>query len=323
MSARHQSATTTAREVALTFDCVGSEAVAILHRPAVPAPVGVAIVVGGPQYRVGGHRQFVDLARDLAAAGIAVFRFDYRGIGDNAANHPGFPNIAPDIEAGLAAFRAAMPEVTCIALWALCDAVPAAAGIAARTPDVVGIAAVNPWIREPETHDRALLRHYYLKRPLQRDFWTNLLRGRTHTRDFSRLAQRALARAASRVTRRNRSDETSTPTDESLAARVVTDLARVRGNVLVLLSEQDLTAREFDDAVQPMPGWQRLMETSRLQRVHLADADHTCAGWRAHRASADATVAWLHGLPEMASAQSASPTHARPTNTPHAKVLGR
>jgi len=49
---------------------------------AAAADTGVLIVVGGPQYRVGSHRQFVMLARFLADHGVPCMRFDYRGMGD-------------------------------------------------------------------------------------------------------------------------------------------------------------------------------------------------------------------------------------------------
>lgn len=310
------------REVALTFDCVGTPAVAILHKPPMPAAVGVVIVVGGPQYRVGGHRQFVELARALASAGFAVCRFDYRGIGDSPAQHPGFPNIAPDIEAGLAAFRAGVPEVAQVVLWALCDGVPAAADVAARTPYVAGIAAVNPWIREPETHDRTLLRHYYLKRPLQRDFWTNLLGGRLHARDFLRLAGRALRRAATHPPRKA-AGPSAGDGQGSLPARLVADLSRIQGGVLVLLSGQDLTAREFEAAVRSLPAWQRLTRAPGFRITHLPDADHTCAGTHAHRASVRATLDWLSGLPDGPASASVARCPAPDAGSPDAEVMSR
>ena len=47
-------------------------------------------MVGGPQYRVGSHRQFTLMARAFAAAGYPVLRFDYRGIGDSEGESRGF-----------------------------------------------------------------------------------------------------------------------------------------------------------------------------------------------------------------------------------------
>lgn len=66
----------------------------MLHHPNEhEVPLGLLMVVGGPQYRVGSHRQFVLLARDLAAAGIPVFPFDYRGMGDSTGQARDFEGI--------------------------------------------------------------------------------------------------------------------------------------------------------------------------------------------------------------------------------------
>ena len=54
------------REIPLAFPCQQDSLIGILHRPERPRRTGVVIVVGGPQYRVGSHRQFTLLARYLA-----------------------------------------------------------------------------------------------------------------------------------------------------------------------------------------------------------------------------------------------------------------
>ena len=68
-------------EETTVFACAGDTLMGILAKPETPADTGVIVIVGGPQYRVGSHRQFVLLSRALAAAGYAVLRFDYRGMG--------------------------------------------------------------------------------------------------------------------------------------------------------------------------------------------------------------------------------------------------
>ena len=57
-----------APERGIVFGCAGEELVGVVHPVASPVARGVLVVVGGPQYRVGSHRQFVLLARRLAAA---------------------------------------------------------------------------------------------------------------------------------------------------------------------------------------------------------------------------------------------------------------
>ncbi|MEQ8659382.1 MAG: hydrolase 1, exosortase A system-associated, partial [Gammaproteobacteria bacterium] len=65
-------------EQAIAFAIDGDTAVGVLHAAAGASATGVVVIVGGPQTRVGSHRQFVLLARRLAAAGYPVLRFDYR-----------------------------------------------------------------------------------------------------------------------------------------------------------------------------------------------------------------------------------------------------
>jgi hypothetical protein len=58
---------------------------------------------------------------------------------------------------------------------------------------------------------------------------------------------------------------------ESLAAA----LAGFPGEVLVFLSGADLTAATFEAAVKRSPVWQAAMNSSRVSKRRIADADHT------------------------------------------------
>src|SRR3546814_1414367 len=79
-----------------SFPCAEAELVGILHLPAAAARRGVLIVVGGPQYRAGSHRQFLLIARRLAEQGYPVLRFDHRGIGDSDGPYLGFEALDAD-----------------------------------------------------------------------------------------------------------------------------------------------------------------------------------------------------------------------------------
>src|SRR6185295_1875345 len=107
------------------FECEGERLIGIIAVPEPPARVGVLVVVGGPQYRAGAHRQFVYLSRRLAAAGIPAMRFDYRGMGDSTGAARTFEDCGPDIAAAIDALRANCPAVARVVLWGLCDAASA------------------------------------------------------------------------------------------------------------------------------------------------------------------------------------------------------
>jgi hypothetical protein len=100
---------TTYLESALVFECGGERLLGVISRPARPARAGIVIVVGGPQYRIGSHRQFLLLARDLARAGFAVMRFDYRGMGDSEGQTCSFEAVDDDIAAAIDAFVPGWP----------------------------------------------------------------------------------------------------------------------------------------------------------------------------------------------------------------------
>jgi len=93
----------------------------VLHLPAQPATRGVIVVVGGPQTRVGSHRQFVLLWRMLVAKGILVLRFDYRSMGDSEGTLYGFEHIKEDILVTVDTIFSLVDDLGVVVLWGLCN----------------------------------------------------------------------------------------------------------------------------------------------------------------------------------------------------------
>jgi exosortase A-associated hydrolase 1 len=253
-------------EQAIVFICGADELLGILHHAADPHPAcGVVIVVGGPQYRVGSHRQFILMARALAAAGIPVLRFDYRGMGDSEGAARSFESVGEDITAAIDALTRAIPSVRKIALWGLCDAASAALMVVPAEARVSALILANPWVRTQSGEARAYVSHYYGDRLLQRDFWTKLLRGKVNP--FSALAgwfrMHRVARTA--------------PTAAALGfiERMRMGMEAFSGPVLLLLSERDLTAQEFVDHCAASREWSRLLTRPNVIVERLAGADHT------------------------------------------------
>jgi hypothetical protein len=70
-------------------------------------------------------------------------------------------------------------------------------------------------------------------------------------------------------------------------------LARFRGRALLVLSGNDLTAKEFLQYTASAVAWQGRLEDPKITRVDVPDADHTFSAshWRAEVERA--TLAWL------------------------------
>jgi len=273
----------------LVFPCAGDSLFGILHPPETDARArGVLIVVGGPQYRVGSHRQFVLLARALAAHGYPVMRFDYRGMGDSGGELRDFEGVHEDLEAALDTFFHAYPDLSEVVLWGLCDAASAAAFHAFRDERVSGLVLLNPWVRTETGEARTQLRHYYVSRLREREFWSRLLSLRWNP--LRSLAE--ITGAARRILAR-RGEGASTDTGQPLPERMRAGLERFTGPVLVVLSGRDLTAREFDDTVAASRAWRAWMARQMVTIQRFPEADHTFSRARWRQDVEECTRSWL------------------------------
>jgi exosortase A-associated hydrolase 1 len=271
-------------DVALAFDCAGACLYGVASVPPAPAARGVVIVVGGPQYRAGSHRQFTLLARALAEHGIAALRFDVRGMGDSEGVARPFEDIGADLDAAITAFMQQVPALREVVLWGLCDGASAAALYAARDARITGLALLNPWVRTEAGAATATIKHYYRARLFDRTFWQKLASGKfdagAAVRSAVQLAKTALAPAPAAST-------------AALPDQVYLGLAGFNGKLLVMLSGADLTAQEFQDASAATDNWRALMAQPRVTRHVLDGADHTCSRRDWHDQIAAWTAAWL------------------------------
>lgn len=274
---------------ALSFACAGHWLYGVLDVPAAPRARGVLFVVGGPQYRAGSHRQFVLLARELAAQGCAAMRFDYRGMGDSEGEMRNFEDVGLDLRCAIDAFFEAVPELREVVLWGLCDAASAAALYAAGDARVAGLALLNPWVRTEAGAARATLKHYYRSRLMDPGLWKKIASGRFSPRATVGSLRRLLHSANSSA------NSTASPADAqpALPERMAASLARFDGKVLVMLSEADLTAQEFSSLAQKDRAWKTLMGAPRVTSKMLPKADHTCSRGPWHDQLAQLTLAWV------------------------------
>ncbi len=278
-------------ELPCVFDCEGSHLIGVLHKTNARSNRAILVVVGGPQYRVGSHRQFVLLARNLATNGSQVFRFDYRGMGDSGGIYQGFEHIQDDIKAAIDKLMDVSPETTEVVIWGLCDAATAACFYAINDPRVSGLVLLNPWVRSEQGEARAFVKHYYLKRLLSKSFWGKVFTGKFNVNEsFSSLNKNVKNAAATAPAMPNASNDIST---QQLNIRLEKCLQRFSGNVLFILSENDLTAAEFKDAVKSSKSFQKLVHEPRFVWREISGADHTFSKsiWREQ--VAENTTKWL------------------------------
>jgi uncharacterized protein len=266
------------KEQVITFDCAGEQLVGVACVPEQARSIGVIVVVGGPQYRVGSHRQFLLLSRALASAGYSVIRFDCRGMGDSTGDLRNFETISEDIAAAIDAFQANCPQVERIVLWGLCDA--ASANLLywnhAKDARVHGMVLLNPWVRSEATLARTRIKHYYGQRLFQAEFWRKLLDGNLELGRAIRglLGNLKQARKASQPVMRN---ETLT-----FQQKMAHAMGTFHGEVLLLLSGSDYTAKEFIQAVQADHLWSAAIGRANIIQVEIPEADHTFSSleWR-------------------------------------------
>ncbi len=226
------------KESVLGFDCAGECLVGILAEPAQALhDLGVIVIVGGPQYRAGSHRQFTLLARHLAAGGFPTLRFDYRSMGDSPGEPRDFLAVEADIAAAIDALLAARPALKRVVLWGLCDAASAALLYLDARPDprVAGLVLANPWVRSAASLAKTHVKHYYWQRLRQPEFWRKLLGGGVGLAALRSLGGNLrLARATAPAAKLG-----------SFQDRMAAGLARHTGGTLLLLSGADYTAKEF------------------------------------------------------------------------------
>jgi exosortase A-associated hydrolase 1 len=262
-------------ERALAFPCRGAWLYGILSLPPAartPQPRGVLIVVGGPQYRAGSHRQFTLLARDLAASGVPAMRFDYRGMGDSEGELQTFENVGDDLRAAIDRFFAEVPGMSEVVLWGLCDGASAAAMYAPQDARVTGLALLNPWVRTEEGAARATIKHYYKDRLFDPRLWKKVGSGQFDVKSSVRSLWDNVGKVFG-----SKADPGASASENAAALpeRMQDALTRFGGRVLVVLSGADLTAQEFADLSSRNGVWQRLLGSSRFTRRQIDKADHT------------------------------------------------
>lgn len=289
-------------EKASCFQCDDSWLYGILSAPKdVIISKGVLIIVGGPQYRIGSQRQFTLLARYLAAKGIAVMRFDVRGMGDSEGAQRTFEEINEDLRCAINQFLLEIPSLQEIVLWGLCDAASAALFYAHNDKRVTGLVLLNPWVRTNQGAAKTYLRHYYVKRIFDSELWKKILSGKfDYFQTFRSLYQFlstifAKEKQLSSAPHSQYSDENPS-SYISLPERMLNGLNFFDGKVLLVTSGNDLTAKEFLDLVRSSKKWQEILGSPRIKQFNILNADHTFSRNQWRDQVFERTYDWIKSL---------------------------
>jgi len=285
------------QEIPLVFDCQGKQLLGILHSCNPIGNCGVLIVVGGHQYRVGGSRQFVLLARELAAKNLPTFRFDVRGMGDSAGKTRDFQHLDTDIRAAIDCFFACSPGLKHVVLWGLCDGASAALFYAYQDSRVKGLVLLNPWMHTEQGAAQTYLKHYYLQRLLSRDFWKKIFSFNFNFAESISSFLMMLKQAVSRTAIDHHPADTHSKIAENLPLpiRMRECLKQFNHPVLFILSGRDLTASQFKNEVKADTIWQGLINEGRTTTCELAEADHTFSKSTWRKQVEKWTVDWIIG----------------------------
>ncbi len=288
------------QERVLSFDCEGTALWGVLTQPGQSANISnsahaasqtaVVIIVGGPQYRVGSHRQFVLTARHLAAQGYPVLRFDYRGMGDSAGDTGHFERVSADVGAAIDALLRVHAPTKRVVLWGLCDGASAALLYCheTRDPRVAGLVLLNPWVRSVATEAVTRVKHYYLQRLRSGQFWGKLLSGKVAASALSELL------GSLRIMLKGQGPAPAAKSEpKTFQERMAAAWREFNKPLLLVLSGSDQTAREFEEVCATQAEWRGALERASVTRYDAGMADHTFSS-TAHRVELDArTATWL------------------------------
>lgn len=174
----------------------------------------VILTNAGTVHRIGPHRLYVELARELADLGFYVLRVDLSGIGDSEVGTPPENLCYPvtglaDCKEGMSALASRL-GVERFIIAGLCSGGDIAFQLGLQDPRVAGVVMMNP--RTFCVHDLSLVEavkgaRYYQTSMFKKEKWLKLLRGQVDIVRVAKMiapkiksvAARSLKRALDRV----------------------------------------------------------------------------------------------------------------------------
>lgn len=262
----------------------------ILSRPSAETPArrpAVVLLNTGIAHRVGHHRMYVTLARELAAMGHIVFRFDFSGIGDSAPRGGALNPIdahQADVSEALD-WLAESCGVDDVILVGLCMGAEIALRFGHSDQRVSGLVLLDPEI--PPT--ARFYANYTRRRLMRPSSWLSFVRGRGLVWDgLVTRAKSAFSGAAPQ------SESAGTQSLHSELRQLYQTAFERRLNVLIAVAGQSLEGRyegQFFDAFPDIPlrGWVSL--------EYFKEADHTFTSAKVRAALQALILDWIGAIP--------------------------
>jgi alpha-beta hydrolase superfamily lysophospholipase len=262
----------------------------------------VLMLNAGSIHHVGPHRLYTRLARELAARGHAVLRFDLEGIGDSILrgagreNHPYQPRAIADVADAIAMLRREHVSERFVVLG-LCSGAYHAfqAGLQLADAPIERLVLINPWyfhweeglsLDTSSSHYEDVAAYSASVRDPER--WKKLLLGRV---DEIRLFRIALAHVAK--TAKGRWEDLREMVMPSAGTRLSRDLIAVgRLGRPIHLFQSDGEPAGAILATEAARASRRLTRAGLLHSQRIAGGDHTLS----QSAPRDQLVARIHEL---------------------------
>lgn len=263
-----------------------------------PRNLGVVILGAGMVHRAGPHRLHVRIARELAAEGYRVARFDFSGIGDSPVRRDNLPLE----QAAVSETREVMDQLALLwgverfVLLGICSGASVAFVSMTDDPLVAGSVMINPRAFGPSREYATLVR----EQGLRQFYWTQGIRDPRRWRRLltGKAAYGKIARSLRGLFR-----QATGGTRELLEAESTRVVERIRtvatrgGGILFLFSAGDPGLEQFK--VVMGKHYSDLTSTGPVRQVIVEQTDHTFSLQRSQKELLGLVRNWLSEITSL------------------------
>ena len=231
----------------------------------------VLMILGGAQTRIGSHRMYVQMARFLCKNGLPVMRFDYEGQGDSEGDFVGFEYAGPSIRAAIDMLYDRFTSLDKLVVWALCDGATASIIYAQDDAErISGMVLANPFLESETAKAQTILKHYYIKRLMQPEFWRKILSFHLNIRESANSLSNMMKTSVSMA-----EEDNWLQTGKSLSQWVLDGMNSFQKSIHVLISTDDIQGLQFYNLIRKDPNCKKSIKSGRIKIWFIKGGDHT------------------------------------------------